>query len=182
MATALANTLSFLITIIFTLYLLAVLLRFLLQLVKADFYNPICQSLMKITNPPVLFLRKFIPGYYGVDCASIVLMYIVQLVELIILMGLNLGIFTPYVFIMSVISLLLLTSRVYFYAILLRAIASWFQPSLDHPLYRLLLMLTEPLLRPLRRIIPSSGMFDWSSLIAIIILMVIGVFLSSFVI
>lgn len=182
MAGAFANTLSFLINIVFTLYLLAVLLRFLLQLVKADFYNPICQSLMKITNPPLLLLRKFIPGFYGVDCASLVLLYIIQLVELILMILFATGGFTPYVFIMSIISLLLLTTRVYFYAIILRAIASWFQPNLDHPLYRLLLMLTEPLLRPLRRVIPATGMFDWSSLIAIIFLMVIGVFLSSFVI
>ena len=182
MAGAFANTLSFLITIVFTLYLLAVLLRFLLQLVKADFYNPICQTLMKITNPPLLFLRKFIPGFYGIDCASLFLLYILQLVELILIIFISTGGFTPYVFVMSIVSLLLLTARVYFYAIILRSIASWFNPSLDHPLYRLLLILTEPLLRPLRRVIPAAGMLDWSSLIAIIILMVIVVFLSGFVI
>ncbi len=182
MAGAFANTLSFLITIVFTLYLLAVLLRFLLQLVKADFYNPICQTLMKITNPPLLLLRKFIPGFYGVDCASLFLLYILQLVELILIIFISTGGFPLYVFIMSIISLLLLTTRVYFYAIILRSVASWFQPNLDHPLYRLLLILTEPLLRPLRRAIPATGVFDWSSLVAIIILMVIGVFLSGLVI
>jgi YggT family protein len=173
---------SFIITIIFQLYLLAVFLRLLLQLVKADFYNPICQFLMKVTNPFLIPLRKIIPGFYGIDCAALVLLYIVQFIEISIIFGLQTGGFTPWIFLGSIFALLSLLVNIYFYLIILRAIGSWFQPSYKQPLYNLILVLTEPILRPLRKVIPVTGMIDWSSLVALIILIALRVFFSSFVV
>ena len=181
MGTAFINALTFLVDIVFSIYLVVVMLRLILQLVKADFYNPFCQSLVKITNPALLPLRKFIPGYYGVDMASVVLLYILQLLKLFILVSLKVGFagLSFYIFIAVIPQLIALLVQVYFYAILIRAIASWFHVKDSHPLYQLLFALTEPLLRPIRNKVPVTGMIDWSPFIAIIILMVFNVFFSS---
>lgn len=74
----------FLIQSIFGFYILAVMLRFLLQCVRADFYNPLVQFLVRITNPPLLPLRRIIPGYKGLDLASVVLAFVLQLIEVLL--------------------------------------------------------------------------------------------------
>lgn len=165
------SVLLFIIHLIFQLYLLAVFLRFLLQLVKANFYNPICQFIVKITNPLLIPLRRVVPGWYGIDFASLVLLYLLQVLEIIILFALSYGGFSPLVFLAAVFEILRLLIDIYFYLIILCAVASWFQPDPRQPLYNLILLLTEPVLSRLRKIIPVTGMIDWSSLAALVILM-----------
>ena len=60
------------------LYLLAVLLRFLLQIAKADFYNPISQTVIRVTDPAIKVFRSFIPGYRGIDFSSLMLAFVVE--------------------------------------------------------------------------------------------------------
>ncbi|MCU7797347.1 MAG: YggT family protein, partial [Candidatus Thiodiazotropha sp. (ex Myrtea spinifera)] len=79
----LANPMIFLVQTLFGLYILAVLLRFLLQLVHADFFNPISQFLVKATNPPLKILRRFIPGLGGIDLASVILAWLLKAIELL---------------------------------------------------------------------------------------------------
>ncbi|HSR62519.1 MAG TPA: YggT family protein, partial [Gammaproteobacteria bacterium] len=88
----LSNAGEFLISVIFDLYILAVMLRFLLQWVRADFYNPFSQFLVKVTNPALRPLRRIIPGYAGIDWPSILLMLILQAVELVLISLLKIGI------------------------------------------------------------------------------------------
>ena len=73
--------LVFLINTVFGLYTAAVMLRFLLQWMRADFYNPICQAIVKLTNPPLLPLRRVIPGWRGLDFAAVVLVVILQIID-----------------------------------------------------------------------------------------------------
>ena len=80
-----AQAALYLIEIVFGLYILAVLLRYLLARVRADFYNPLSQFLVKITNPPIKPLRRFIPGYLGVDWPSIILLLFLQGLEIIMM-------------------------------------------------------------------------------------------------
>ena len=135
------SVLLFIIHLIFQLYLLAVFLRFLLQLVKANFYNPICQFIVKITNPLLIPLRRVVPGWYGIDFASVVLLYLLQVIEIIILFAVSYGGFSPLVFLAAVFAVLRLLIDIYFYLIILRAVASWFQPDPRQPLYNLILVL-----------------------------------------
>ena len=78
----LSNAAVYLIDTVFSLYMLLVMLRFLLQVVRADFYNPICQFIVKATNPPLRPLRRVIPGVGGIDLASVILLLVLQVVAL----------------------------------------------------------------------------------------------------
>ena len=86
---ALNDILIYLVYVFFGLYLLAMLLRFLLQLVRADFYNPISQALVKLTNPLVIPLRRIIPGYAGLDFSSLLLTIILQMLMVALLVLLH---------------------------------------------------------------------------------------------
>jgi YggT family protein len=173
MTSFLADAASLVIQVAFGLYILAVLLRFLLQLARADFYNPFSQFLVALTSPLLKPLRRLIPGLYGVDLASIVLLLILQAAETWLIFWLN--DFAPAisaVLIAAVIELLRLTINVYFFAILLRVILSWVMPDGMHhnPAGDLLVSLTEPLMRPARRLIPPVGGLDLSPIIVLVAL------------
>lgn len=157
--------------VVFGLYILAVLLRFLFQLARADFYNPISQFLVVFTNPLLKPLRRIIPGLFGVDLASLVLLLALKCLEIFIvsmLHGFPAGV-AP-VIIAAVVDLLRLTINVYFYAILMRVILSWFMPygMNRNPAGDLLVSLTEPLMRPARRLIPSVGGLDLSPIVVLL--------------
>ncbi|MCF6808111.1 YggT family protein [Thiotrichales bacterium 19S9-12] len=178
MTGAIVNVLDFLISIFFQFYLICILLRFLLQWVKADFYNPVCQFLIKVTNPLLVPLRRIIPGFFGLDFAAIVLAIIVQLVEvslLALIKGLPL---TPYLYFFGIIELILLVLNIFTFAILIRAILSWVNPNPYNPMAIILFQLTEPLLRPLRNKLQFSQM-DFSPFVVIILIQVVVIFIRS---
>ena len=85
----LLNPLAFLVDTLFSLYILVVMLRFLLQTVRADFYNPITQFLVKLTNAPLKPLRRIIPGWGGIDVASLVLAFLLQFIGLGLLLAIS---------------------------------------------------------------------------------------------
>lgn len=157
--------------VIFELYILAVLLRFLFQLARADFYNPISQFLVALTNPLLTPLRRVIPGAFGIDIASLVLLLTLKCLEIFILSWLigRAADLVP-LLLAAVVSLVRLAINVYFYAILLRVILSWFMPyGMRHnPAGDLLVSLTEPLMRPARRLIPSVGGLDLSPIVVLV--------------
>lgn len=166
----LSNAGTFLVETLFGLYLLALLLRLLLQQVRADFYNPLSQFLVKVTNPPLRPLRRFIPGLGGVDMASIVLLLLLKAIELI-LVGLLRGYPTPNflgLFALASAELVSLTVYVFLIAIFIQAILSWINPGGYNPAVSLLHQLTEPLLRPARRYIPPISGLDLSPMAVII--------------
>lgn len=157
--------------VVFGLYILAVLLRFLFQIVRADFYNPISQFLVALTNPLLKPLRRIIPGLFGIDIASLVLLLILKFLELFLISWL-IG-HTPDLLpllLAAVVSLVQLTINVYFYAVLLRVILSWFMPygMRQNPAGDLLASLTEPLMRPARRLIPAVGGLDLSPIVVLV--------------
>ncbi|MDH3514747.1 MAG: YggT family protein [Gammaproteobacteria bacterium] len=162
---------TLIVEVVFGLYILAVLLRFLFQLARADFYNPISQFLVALTNPLLKPLRRIIPGLFGIDLASLVLLLALKCLELFILSWLIAR--TPDLLPLSlaaVLSLVRLVINVYFYAILLRVILSWFMPYgiRQNPAGDLLVSLTEPLMRPARRLIPPVGGLDLSPIVALV--------------
>jgi len=156
----------FLINTVFGTYILIVMLRFLLQLVRGDFYNPVSQFLVKATNPVLVPLRRVIPGLFGIDFASVVLLLTLQILQ-IVLAGLIKGYaFQPLgLVVMSIAELASLTLNVFFFSILIQVILSWVNPGTYNPVTALLYGLNEPLLRPARRLIPPVSGFDFSPLV-----------------
>ncbi len=165
-------------------YLLMMLLRFLLQVARADFYNPVTQSIVRITDPVVRPLRRVIPGYRGIDFATLIAALIVQLIviyALISVIGYNLPPFGTLVA-WAFIGNLLFIINIYYYAIIGSIIMSFVMmfsgnPA-PHPLLQLIWQLTEPVMAPVRSIIPAIGGLDFSPIVIFL-----GIqFLQSFII
>ena len=171
----------FLVQTLFGFYILAVMLRFLLQCVRADFYNPLVQFLVRITNPPLLPLRRIVPGYKGLDLASVVLAFALQLLEvLLITLLLDRGASVGGLLLLTVAELLKLLINIYLWGLVIQAVLSWFNPDPYHPAARLLAQLTAPLLRPARRLLPPISGVDLSPMLAIVALIFVSLLLQDF--
>lgn len=169
-----ANPLEFIISTLFSLYILAVLLRFLLGVVRADFYNPISQFLVRITNPLLIPLRKVIPGFGKVDVAAIVLMLVLQVIMLLIIVALRgSGVAVLPLLAHAAGELIMLTINIFLIAIIVQVIISWINPGSYNPVNALLDSLTAPVLRPVQRIMPPLSGIDLSPLFALIVLQVL---------
>lgn len=168
----LAEAAIFLIDILLGLYLIAVLLRFLLQRIKADYYNPVSQLLVTVTNPLLRPLRRWIPGYLGIDWSSILLLLLLQGMELGLIALLRSGHIPSMagLAVMTFAHLLRLAVYLYLFLILIQVVLSWVNPGAYNPVTVLIYQLTEPLLRPARRAIPPAGGLDWSPLVVLICL------------
>lgn len=169
----LLNPIEFLINTLFGLYILIVMVRFLLQQVRADFYNPISQFVVKLTNPPLKPLRRIIPGWGGIDIASLLLMLLLQLVSLGLILLLRGQAIPPLgLLFWSLSELVALVFNVYLGAILIQAIISWVNPGGYNPVVGILHSITEPLLRPARRLLPPVSGIDLSPLLVLLVLQV----------
>lgn len=165
----LTNPTVFLIQTIFGLYILAVMLRFVLQLVRADFYNPISQFLVKVTAPPLKVLRRFIPGLGGIDLASIVLVWGLKYIELLLILlisGTTLNALAPLLW--AIPELIELLINIFLFAVLIQVILSWINPGSYNPASALLHSLTEPLMGPARKILPPVSGLDLSPMLVMI--------------
>ena len=158
------------------LYLLFVIARFLLQVAKADFYNPISQAVFKATDPVVRVLRSFIPGYKGVDFSSLILAFIVQFLAIsvtILLYGAaipSIGFIITWSFI-GVLNFIILF---YYYALIASIVMSFvmmFSGNMNpHPMLLLVWQITEPIMAPFRRVIPPMGGLDFSPIFIFLII------------
>ncbi|WP_372876378.1 YggT family protein [Pseudomonas sp.] len=159
-----------------SLYLLIVLLRFILQLVKADFYNPLSQFIVRATHPLLKPLRKVIPSFAGLDLASLVLAILVQLVLMaLVLMLMGYGLDNPLqLLVWSIIGVTALFIKVFFFALIISVILSWVAQGSHNPAAELINQICEPLLAPIRRILPSLGGLDLSPIVAFLILNLIN--------
>jgi YggT family protein len=168
----------FLIQTLFGFYILAVMLRFLFQWARADFYNPLVQFLVKLTNPPLVPLRRLIPGFMGLDMAAVVLMLALQFLELLLILLLSgQGANLMGLLVLTIAELLGLLINVLFWAVIIQAILSWFSPDYRHPAVRLLHQLTEPVLRPARRLLPPFSGLDLSPILVLIALQLLKLLL-----
>lgn len=169
------NAATFLVETLFGLYILIVMLRFLLQWVRADFYNPVSQFIVKATQPPLAPLRRLIPGFAGADLAAVVLMFALKFTELWIVLGL-LGIppQIPGLAMLCIAELLSLLINVFIFSILIQVIISWVNPGMYNPVMGLLHSLNEPLLAPARRVIPPISGLDLSPIAVIIFLQLVS--------
>jgi len=181
----LLSPLMLVINTLFDLYILLVLLRFLLQMLRADFYNPVSQFIVRLTTPPLRLFRRFVPSIAGHDTASIVLCLTVIYAKFMVMRLLSIpavhigGVVAPIggasyggLFVLSIADLVALTFTVFLVAVIIQVILSWINPGTYNPVIGLVNKLAEPVLRPVRRLLPSMGGIDLSPLIASLLLMV----------
>ena len=158
------------------LYLLFVVARFLLQLAKADFYNPISQAVFRATDPVVRIFRSFIPGYKGIDFSSLILAFIVQFIAISVTILLYGGAIPSVGFIItwSFIGVLNFIILFYYYALIASIVMSFvmmFSGNMNpHPMLLLVWQITEPIMAPFRRVIPPMGGLDFSPIFIFLII------------
>ncbi len=172
-----AEAMIFLIRTLVGLYILILLLRLLFQLVRADFYNPLSQAVVKLTSPLVAPLRRIIPSLGRIDTATLLLAIVFQalLITLILLIR---GLDIPFAGLLwwTILGLIHRLLDIYTVALLLIVILSWVAPHARHPVAILAHQLTEPLLRPVRNAVPPIGGLDFSVMIVLLVLYMLGAF------
>lgn len=165
------NSLIFLVKTISDLYLLTFLLRFVLQWVRADFYNPISQFVLKATNPLVLPVRRVLPGTGSIDVPTLAVLFVLELAATWLLLGLAGASVSVFALLqLTLLRLIALTLWFYSIAILVYVILSWVAQAQYSPVAALLADVVNPLLRPVRRVIPPLGGLDLTPLIVIILI------------
>jgi YggT family protein len=173
------SAITFIIETLLSLALFVVLARLLLQWTRADFRNPLCQAVVRLTNPLVLPLRRVLPPIGKVDTASVIAVLLVAVVDVACLFALHgVGMPPALLWVRPVLTEIARTLLwTYFYAIFLYALLSLIAPGGYSPLQSLLTTLCEPILRPIRRVIPAVAGLDLSPLWAIIAIQAILILL-----
>ena len=170
-----ANALLFLVNTLFGLYLAIVLLRISLQLVRADFFNPLAQFIWQATQPLLQYPARYIPRWRHLDITALIFLYLIAFINIrldVLIMGWSLGII-PSLYI-AVLKLMILTLNLYSFTVLAQALLSWLGPNTHGPASALLWNINEPLMRPVRRYIPPIGGLDLSPLVVILGLQVVA--------
>lgn len=165
------NPFHLLIDILFNLYLMVVILRLWLQLAQADFYNPFSQFIVKATHPIVAPMRRVIPSFGSLDTATLVLALAVAGLKILVISMLfgNASVNPLSLLILSVILVISEALSLAFWILIIQAILSWVSQGY-HPIEQVMRQLTDPILAPIRKIIPPVGGLDLSVLVAIIAL------------
>ena len=154
-----------------SLYLLIVLMRFILQLVRANFYNPLCQFVVKATQPLLKPLRRVIPSLFGLDMSSLVLALLLQILLFVVILMLNgYQAFTVLLLPWGLIGIFSLFLKIIFWSMIISVILSWVAPGSRSPGAELVAQITEPVLAPFRRLIPNLGGLDISPIFAFIVI------------
>ncbi|MDH2432873.1 YggT family protein [Pokkaliibacter sp. MBI-7] len=161
-----------LVSIIGGTYLSIVLLRFLLQMARADYYNPISQAIVKATQPLLAPMRRAVPSIRGLDTSSLLLALAVEVLMVLIIDFRAYGGSLPatYVVLCSLAGVVSSLLRIYFWAILISVILSWVAPNADHPGARLVMQITEPVYRLSRKVIPPLGGLDLSPILIFLVI------------
>lgn len=165
------GALTFLLSTVVDLYLFVLLTRFILQLVRADFYNPISQVVVKATNPVLVPLRKLVPARGNLDLAAIIAVLLLVIGKTYLLLMLSGAGSLPPVAAMVLYSLRALAGLLLnflFFAVLVRVILSWVAPDPYNPFTAIMIQITEPVMAPVRRILPPMGGLDLSPLIVLL--------------
>lgn len=168
----------FLVETLLSLYITAVILRFLLGYARADFYNPLSQFLVKITNPVLVPMRRFIPPVGKLDTSAVVLAYVLTVIKMLLMLGIvgqSANVFG--VLIVALRDLLNGVIWVYIIALILMAVISWIGSANGNPVVPLINSLTAPLLAPIRRVMPPVGMLDLSPMVAMLGLYILQIIL-----
>lgn len=170
------NAIVFIVGTLAQLYLFVLLLRLWLPWLGADFRNPIAQAILKLTSPVVIPLRRIVPPIGKLDTATVLVAFILQYLTIVVLLMI-MGRSATFVAIAltTLVNLVLLSLRLFTFAIIIRVILSWISPAGYNPALAFIHTLTDRILRPFQRIIPPLGGLDLSPLFAIIALMALTI-------
>ena len=178
-----SNVLDFLIHVLFTSYIYAIIIRILLGLTRADFYNPFSQFILTITNPVLTPLRKLLPSIGGIDTSAIAILFVLKFIELAarsFLIGKQ--VLLSALIVPAIFGVLNQVVNIFIFAIIILVIISWVAPHMhgqSNPITPILRSITEPLIRPARKLIPPIGVFDLSTFVVLLALYCIKIFLHS---
>jgi len=172
--------LVFIITTVAQLYLFVMLLRFWLPFLRADFRNPIAQGILRLTSPLIVPLRRMIPPIGRLDTATIIVAFAIQYLTILVVLAIS-GASSPFapIAITTLIDLVLLSLNLFKFAIFIYVILSWVAPGTYNPVIAFIGMIVQPVLRPVRGLIPPIGMLDLSALIALIALHATTIFVAT---
>lgn len=174
------NAFYFLLDTVFNLYLMVVLLRIWLQASRADFYNPLSQFVVKVTNPVLIPLRRLLPSIGKLDTGAVVLALLVSAGKMFLLQLLLVGQFDLIALLIgAVVTTVKELFSLLFWVLIIRAILSWFAQG-RNPMEMVLIQLTEPLLAPVRKVVPPMGGLDLSVLIVLVALQFLQILLQGF--
>lgn len=165
------KTLTFLLSTVIELYTMVLLLRVWMQWARCDFYNPFSQFVVKVTQPIIGPLRRVIPPMGPIDSASLLVALILCVVKAIVLFMVIT--FQPIIWIAAVLILLKTIGLLVFWVLMVMAIMSWVSRGRS-PVEYSLIQLTEPLLRPIRNLLPAMGGIDFSPMILVLLLYVLN--------
>ncbi|MDB6048334.1 MAG: hypothetical protein JWR17_1080 [Pseudomonas sp.] len=176
---ALTGAMTFVIQTLVSLYLAIVLLRFVLQLVKANFYNPLCQFAVRATQPLLKPIRRIIPSVLGLDTSSLLLAIIIQALLMALVLTITYGTIgdIPHLLVWSIIGVTSLFLKIFWVAMIVMVIVSWVAPGSHNPAAELAYQISEPVLAPFRRLVPNLGGMDISPIFAFIAIQVIQSYL-----
>lgn len=168
-------TLTFLAKTIIELYVMVLLLRIWMQWSRCDFYNPFSQFIVRITQPIIGPLRRVIPSLGPVDTASLLVAFILTTLKFPLLLLIQAGVISldPVNLLVGLLSLLKAAGSLIFWVIIVRSLMSWVSLGRS-PIEYVLMQLTEPMMAPIRRIIPAMGGIDFSAMGVILILYVLN--------
>ena len=170
----------FLVEAIFSLYIGAVVIRLLLGFARANFNNPLSQFLVKITNPVLVPMRRFIPSIGRIDTSAVILAYGLTVIKVSLMYLIIRGaVMFPESLLISVGELIKTIIWVYIIALILQAVMSWVGSAQGNPVSPLVQSLTNPIVRPIRKVVPLIGMMDLSPLVAILGLNVLLIVVNS---
>jgi YggT family protein len=166
MSESFSQALILVITNVGGLYIGAILVRFLLQAARADFYNPICQAIVKITGPLLNPLRRVIPGWRRLDIASLVLALALSSLATMLMVfstgnSLPIGMTVSW----ALVGLISLVLDIYFWSMMVTVVASFIAPFSGHPILLLIYQLLQPFYKLAHRILPPMGGLDFSPLL-----------------
>jgi YggT family protein len=168
-----SNALIFIVETLFDVVCFLFLARLILQASKADFYNPISQGVVRITDPVLVPLRILVPRFRNIDFAAFVAALLVKLIATAIVSGLSTGYMQPFgtLFVFSFIDVLRLILTFYLFGILLVVVLSFLNPGGGyHPAIALLGQVMEPVMAPARRVIPPFGGLDLSPILTLMVI------------
>ena len=181
MASGALNALTFIINSIAQLYLLVLLLRLFMPWMGATFHNPVAQAILKLTSPLVVPVRRILPPIGKLDTATLTVAFGIQYLVILVISVLRR--FAPGIVpiaVTAIVNLVVLTLNLFVFAIIIRVVLSWVSPGSYNPATAMIHSLTEPVMRPFRRLLPPIGGIDLSPVFAIILLSAAGIFVAGF--
>jgi YggT family protein len=163
------DALGMIVEVLLGFYLVLLILRFLFQLLRVDFRNPVAGAIVKITNPPLRIFRRFVPGLYGIDLASVVLILLVAFLKTFFLLYIDGYMANPAgLLVYGLGESLNITCWVLLIAIFASVVLSWIAPHSHNPAARIVDGISDAVLRPFRRLMPNLGGLDITPIFAIL--------------